>query len=149
MWIKNNQNLTPQIAFNKAFEPCIYGIRGKPFLSPTLNNFHGILNKEVTTGNRIIDDVLDHFNIWLAKRIAGITYEHPTEKPPTLHEKPLRRCTKPGDNVLDLTAGAGSTLIACEQLKRTAYLCDIEPIFCDLILNRFEQYANIKAKKLN
>lgn len=149
LWIKNNQNLTPQIAFNKAFETCIYGIRGKPYISPTLNNIHGILNKEVTTGNRIIDDIMDLFNIWLAKRMPGHEYEHPTEKPPTLHEKPLRRCTKPGDKVLDLFGGSGSTLIACEQLKRTAYLVEIEPIFCDLIINRYEKLSNQKAKKLN
>jgi len=35
LWVKNNQNVTPQIAFNKAYEPCVYGIKGKPYLAPT------------------------------------------------------------------------------------------------------------------
>lgn len=146
LWIKNNQNVTPQTAFNKVYEPCVYGIRGNPYLSESVRNLNEVLNKEVSTGNRLVDDILDLFNIWLAKRIAAQDYEHPTEKPPTLHEKALRRCTKAGDIVLDLFGGSGSTLIACEQLKRRAYLCEVEPIFCDLIIKRFEKLTGKEAR---
>jgi hypothetical protein len=45
LWIKNNFNMTPQVAFNKAYEPVIYGIRGKPYLSPRTQNLTEILNK--------------------------------------------------------------------------------------------------------
>jgi len=148
LWVKNGLNLTPQIAFNKSYEPCIYGTLGKPYLSET-KNLNEILNKEVGTGNRVSDDLLDLLDIWLAKRIAGQNYEHPTEKPITLHEKPLKRCSKPGGIILDLFAGSGSTILACQQLKRICYSIEIEPIFCQLIINRFEKYANQKAKKLN
>jgi len=148
MWIKNGFNPTPKVAFNKGMEPCIYGTRGQPFLS-SIKNLTEILNKEISTGNRGIDDILDLLDIWLVKRLAGQEYEHSTSKPPTLHEKPLRRCSKPGDIVLDIYAGTGSTMVACEQLKRRAYLSEIEPIFCQLIINRYEKYANKKAKKLN
>lgn len=146
LWIKNNQNVTPQTAFNKVYEPCVYGIRGNPYLSESVKNLNEVLNKEVGTGNRLIDDILDLFNIWLAKRLPAQEYEHPTEKPPTLHEKSLRRCTKAGDIVLDVFGGSGSTLIACEQLKRKAYLCEIEPIFCDLIIKRYEKLTGKEAK---
>lgn len=138
LWIKNNANMTPQVGFNKCFEPCVYGTRGNPFLAP-IHNLNEILNKEVGTGNRTIDDILDLLDIWLVKRLAGQDYEHPTAKPPTLHEKPLRRCTKPGDIVLDLFGGSGSTLIACEQLKRQAFLCELDPVFCDVIIKRFQE----------
>ena len=148
MWIKNGFNPTPKVAFNKGMEPCIYGTRGQPFLS-SIKNLTEILNKEISTGNRGIDDILDLLDIWLVKRLAGQEYEHSTSKPPTLHEKPLRRCSKPGDIVLDIYAGTGSTMVACEQLKRRAYLSEIEPIFCQLIINRYEKYANKKAKKLH
>lgn len=147
LWIKNNQNVTPQTAFNKVYEPCVYGIRGNPYLSDSVRNLNEVLNKEVGTGNRLTDDILDLFNIWLAKRLPAQDYEHPTEKPPTLHEKALRRCAKAGDIVLDLFGGSGSTLIACEQLKRRAYLSEIEPIFCDLIIKRFEKLTGKEAKK--
>ena len=149
LWIKNSQNPTPQVAFNKCYEPCVYSCKGKPYLSKTQLNLNEILNKEIGTGNRISDDILDLFDIWLAKRLAGNQYEHSTAKPTTLHEKPLRRCTKPGDTILDLYLGSGSTLISCHQMKRICYGAEIEPIFCDLIIKRFESYAKIKAKKLN
>ncbi len=149
LWLKNNQSPTPQVAFNKVYEPCVYSTRGTPYLSPRILNFNEVLNKEIGSGNKLIDDVLDTFNIWLAKRLPGANYEHPTEKPPTLHEKALRRCTKPGDIVLDLFGGSGSTLIACEQLKRHSFLVEKEPIFCDLIIRRYEQLTKNKAKKIN
>lgn len=145
LWVKNNINMTPQVAFNKAYEPCVYGIRGKPFLSDCLRNIHEVLNKEVGTGNRTIDDIEDLFDIWLAKRLPTSEYEHPTAKPPTLHEKPLKRCTKPEDCVLDLCAGSGSTMVACEQLKRRSFLCEMEPIFCDVIIRRFEKLTGLSA----
>ena len=147
LWVKNGFNATPQVAFNKCYEPCVYGVKGQPFLSP-INNLTEILNKEIATGNRAIDDIGDIIDIWLAKRLPGQDYEHATSKPPTLHEKPLRRCTKINDAVLDLFGGSGSTLIACEQLKRRAFLSEIEPVFCQLICNRFLNLTGIKPKLL-
>ncbi|MCW1930106.1 MAG: DNA methyltransferase [Candidatus Kerfeldbacteria bacterium] len=147
LWIKNNHNMTPQIAFNKLYEPCVYGTRGTPYLAP-INNLNEVLNAEVGTGNRAVDDIQDIINIWLEKRLPGHEYTHPTEKPPTLHEKPLRRCTKPGDRVLDSFGGSGSSLAACEQLNRICYLSELSPVFCQLIINRYEQLTGIKAKRI-
>jgi len=149
IWIKDNASPTPKIAFNKVTEFCAYGTVGRPWLNDKIKNLNEIQNKEVTTGNRLTEDILDLFNIWLVKRLPGNEYLHPTQKNPTLHEKALRRCTRPGDIVLDLTAGSGSILSACEQLKRTAYMCDYEPLFCQLIINRFKQISNERIKKLN
>ena len=120
-------------------EFAVYGTIGKPYLNDKLKNLNEIQNKEVTTGNRLTDDILDLFNIWLVKRLPSSEYQHPTQKNQTLHEKALRRCTRVGDVVLDLTAGSGSILSACEQLKRTAYLNELEPVFCQVIINRFKQ----------
>jgi DNA modification methylase len=149
LWVKNNFNMTPGIAFNKAYEPNVYGTRGKPYLAPKIQNLNELMNKEIGNGNRVADDIMDLFSIWLAKRLPGQEYEHPTQKPPTLHEKALRRCTKIGDAILDLFGGSGSTLIACEQLKRRAFLVEIEPIFCDLIIRRYEALTKTKAKLIS
>lgn len=149
LWIKNAQNPTPKVAFNKCYEPCVYGVRGKPHLSKGDQSLNEVLNKEVGTGNRLIDDILDLMDIWLVKRLSGNEYEHPTSKPPTLYQKAIRRCTKPGDIILDGFGGSGSSLIAGEQLKRKVYLVEIEPIFCDVIIKRYETLTGIKAKKLN
>lgn len=147
LWIKNGFNVTPQVAFNKAYEPCVYATRGKPYLSET-HNLTEILNKDIATGNRTTDDVIDLFDIWLAKRDAGQSYMHPTQKPLSLHEKPLKRCTKIRDTVLDVCGGSGSTLLACEQLKRVALISEIEPVFCQVIINRWEAMTGKKAVKL-
>jgi site-specific DNA-methyltransferase (adenine-specific) len=76
-------------------------------------------------------------------------YEHPTQKPSTLYEKAIRRCTKPGDYVLELFGGSGSTLIACEQLKRKCLMVEIDPVFCSLIIRRYENLTGRKAEKIN
>lgn len=149
LWIKNACNPTPQIAFNKQYEPCVYGTIGNPYLSEKVLNLSEILNKEVGSGNRSIEDIYDMIDIWLVKRLKGTDYEHPTQKPPQLHEKALRRCTKPGDILLDCFAGSGSLMVACEQLKRSAYMVEREPIFVDLIIRRYEKLTGQKAKKLN
>lgn len=149
LWLKDGQNPTFQVAFNKVTEFCLYGCIGKPYLNPKLLNLNEVMNKEIGTGNRLIDDILDALNIWLVKRLAGQQYLHPTQKPATLYEKSLRRCSKPGDLVVDLCAGSGTVMVACEQLNRTAYLCELEPIFCQLIINRYEQISNKKVRKLN
>lgn len=149
LWIKNNSTPTPNVGFNRQYEPVLYGTVGKPYLSDRAFNFSEVLNPEIGSGNKTIDDIYDLFDIWLAKRINGADYQHPTEKPPSIHERPLRRCTKPGDIVLDLFSGSASLMVACEQLKRSAYLVEREPIFVQLAINRYEKLTGLKAKKLN
>lgn len=141
LWVKNGHNPTPKVAFNKCYEPCIYGTRGKPYLSKKEHGLTEIMNKGITTGN----DSIDELNIWTAKRVNSKEYKHATTKPVELHEKAIRRCTKPGDIILDSFLGSGSTLIAAEQLKRVVYGVEMEPIFCDLIIARYEKLAGIKA----
>ena len=148
LWIKGSANPTPGVAFNKCYEPCVYGTRRKPYLSDKVLNLTEVMNKEVGSGNRALEDIYDMLNIWLVKRITGSQYEHPTQKPPTLHEKALRRCTRLNDVVLDLFGGSGSTLIACEQLKRRAFVVEKEPVFIDLTIRRYEMFTGKKAKKI-
>lgn len=148
LWIKNGFSPTPQVAFNKCYEPCMYGTIGRPYLSDKNTKFNEVLNTEVGNGNATHSDIESMIDIWLAKRLPGGEYEHPTQKPITLHERPLLRCTKIGDNILDLFGGSGSTLLACEQLKRKAFLVEKSPIFCQLIINRYEHFTGNKAVKI-
>lgn len=148
LWVKNNFNMTPQIAFNKCYEPCVYGVTGKPYLNTNIRNLNEILNKEIESGNQVHDEILDMITLWIQKRDNANEYEHPTQKPITLAEKPLKRCSAPGHVVLDLFGGSGSTLLACEQLKRKARLMEQDPVFCDVIVKRWEEWTNQKAKKI-
>ena len=149
LWIKNGHNPTPQVAFNKCFEPCVYGTRGVPFLSDSVNDLTEVMNTEIGTGNALIDNINEITNLWAEKRMSSKDYEHATSKPPKLHERAIRRCSRPGDIILDSFAGSGSTLIAAEQLKRKVYAVELEPIFCDLIIKRFEKLTGIKAQVIN
>jgi DNA modification methylase len=147
-WVKNNFDPTPQIAFNKIIEPCVYGTIGSPSLNPALKNLSEVLNKDVNSVG-LYDDLMSIVQMWLVKRDNAVDYEHPTQKPITLNEKPIKRCTSPGEIVLDLFGGSGSTLIAAEQLKRRAFLVEVDPTFCDLIKKRHEHFTGNTAKKLN
>lgn len=148
MWIKNNFNMTPQVAFNKVYEPCVYGTIGQPFLNKNMNNLNEILNKEITSGNQVHEEILDMINLWVEKRDNAQDYQHPTQKPVTLSEKPLKRCSAPGHIVLDSFAGSGSSMIACQQLNRKWRGCELDPIFGTVIIDRFEAFSGQKAKKL-
>ena len=148
LWVKNNFDPTPQVAFNKVIELCVYGTRGKPTLNPSIKNVSEILNKEVNSIGSY-DDLMSIVQLWLVKRDSTTDYEHPTQKPITLCEKPLKRCSAPGEIILDLFGGSGSTLIAAEQLKRRAFLVELDPTFCDLIIRRYEHFTGNHAKRLN
>jgi len=146
LWLKNSQNPTPKIAFNKCYEPAVYGVKGKPYLNQTIQNYNEVLNKELGTGNSLFEEIFDQLDIWLVKRLSGQKYEHATSKPPKLHEKAIRRCTRPGDIILDSFSGSASTMIAGEQLKRKVYAMELEPIFCDLAIKRYQKLTGRKAR---
>lgn len=70
---------------------------------------------------------------------------HPTMKPVALIERMLRNSARPGDIVLDLFGGSGSTLIAAERLGMCARLSELDPGYCDVIVARWEAYTGRKA----
>jgi len=143
LWIKNGHNPTPGVAFNKCYEPCTYGTVGSPYLSEDKQALNEVMNKEITTGNSMLGEITD---LWTVKRLSGKEYEHATSKPPQLHQKAILRCTKPGDIILDSFLGSGSTLIAGDQLKRRVFGVELEPIFCDLTMRRWERLTGQKAE---
>ena len=147
-WVKPSLNPTPGVAFNKSTESCVYGIVGKPFISPRFLNLNEIANKEVGSGTRTVSDIIDLFELWLVAREAGSSYAHPTQKPPTLYQKALLRSSRVGDAVLDLTAGSGALMVACDALKRRAFLSEASPVFATLIKNRYEKLTGQKAKRI-
>ena len=74
---------------------------------------------------------------------------HPTMKPIELIANALQNSSKVGDIVLDVFGGSGSTLIACEQLGRICYMCELDPKYCDVIIQRWENLTGKKAELLN
>ena len=72
---------------------------------------------------------------------------HPTQKPIKLNVWFIERYSKENDNVLDVFGGSGSTLIACEQLNRNCYMMELDPYYCQVIINRWEEFTGEKAEK--
>ena len=75
--------------------------------------------------------------------------EHPTMKPVRLFGYQIANSTRRGAAVLDPFAGSGTTVIACEQLGRTAYVMEYDPRFVDVIIDRWEKFSGEKAVLLN
>jgi DNA modification methylase len=70
---------------------------------------------------------------------------HPTVKPVALVADAILDVTKRGALVLDPFGGSGTTLIAAEKTGRTARLIEVDPLYCDVILRRFEAYTGKRA----
>lgn len=73
---------------------------------------------------------------------------HPTQKPVTLLADILTQWGKCKNNIVDLYGGSGTTLIACEQLKRKCFMMEYDPHYCDVIIARWEKLTGKKAVKI-
>jgi DNA modification methylase len=73
---------------------------------------------------------------------------HLTEKPTELAVRAMTYSSKAGENVLDLFGGSGSTLIGAEQTGRNAYLMELDELYCDVIVKRWEQFTGKKAERI-
>ena len=73
---------------------------------------------------------------------------HPTMKPVALVANALKDGTKEGDVVLDLFGGSGTTMIACEQLGRRCRMMELDPKYCQVIIDRWEAFTGDKAEKI-
>jgi DNA modification methylase len=73
---------------------------------------------------------------------------HLTEKPVELARRANEYSSRPGENVLDLFGGSGSTLIGAEMTGRRAFLMELDPLYCDVIVQRWEKFTGRKAERL-
>ena len=74
--------------------------------------------------------------------------QHPTQKPSDLLSKIIDKYSKKNNIILDLFGGSGSTLIACEKTNRNCYMMEIDPIYVDVIIKRWEDYTGKSSKKI-
>lgn len=88
-------------------------------------------------------------DVWKLSRGATANYVHPTQKPVELIERALFNSSKSGDNVADPFGGSGSTMIASEKLNRKCYMMELDPAYCDVIVERYEKLFDKKAEKIN
>ena len=86
-------------------------------------------------------------NTLKAGRMAELEL-HPTVKPVQMIADAIRDVSGRGEIVLDLFGGSGSTLIAAEKTGRRARLCELDPVYCDRIIRRWEAWAKDEAEQL-
>ena len=90
-------------------------------------------------------------NSWQGKVIlesADESVGHSTQKPIECMARPIENNTTVGERVYDPFGGSGSTLIAAEQLRRRCFMMELDPVYCQIIINRWEKLTGKKAVKL-
>lgn len=127
VWDKQHPVLTRK-DFMGAFEICFYGWKqgaGHKFYGP----------------NNATD-------LWHVKKVNPQSMVHLTEKPVELAVRAMQYSSLDGENVLDLFGGSGSTLIAAEQTGRHAFLMELDQLYCDVIVQRWEKFTGKKAERI-
>ena len=83
------------------------------------------------------------------RKEEGITRVHPTQKPVGMIGEIINDFTEEGDTILDCFGGSGTTLIACEKLNRKCYMCELDPHYVDVIIDRWETFTGKKAELIS
>jgi len=128
IWIKEHPVLTRK-DFMGNHEWCFYGWR-----EGAAHRFFGPNNVPDT---------------WSVKKVNPNAMVHLTEKPVELARRAMEYTSKPGENVLDLFGGSGSTLIGAEMTGRRAFLMELDPLYCDVIVQRWEKFTGRKAERVS
>jgi DNA modification methylase len=150
VWVKNTHVLSRQ-DYSPKHESIRYGWFGR-------HRFYGDFSHTVIDDDVDVDQ-LDHQPlVEYAKQLRAMLKEdvirhprpnvsdlHPTMKPVELLAKLIRDGSPDDGRVLDLFGGSGSTLMACENEGRAAYLAEIEPVYVDVIVRRWQQYTGETA----
>ena len=80
-----------------------------------------------------------------SREVEGKSRVHPTQKPVGMLGEILKDFSQENNLILDQFGGSGSTLIACEQLHRKCFMCELDPHYCDVIIQRWEKLTGKKA----
>ncbi|MBL8815245.1 MAG: DNA modification methylase [Planctomyces sp.] len=124
IWDKQHPVLTRK-DFMGAHESCFYGWR-----EGAAHQYYGPPNAT---------------DLWHVKKVNPQSMVHLTEKPVELAARSIQYSSVRGENVLDLFGGSGSTLIAAEQTGRNSFLMELDPLYCDVIVQRWENLTGRKA----
>lgn len=127
IWAKNNATFAPfGVSYHWAHEPIFYG-----WLPNGGHRYHG--DRKQTT-------------LWAIDRPVA-SPEHPTMKPIELVTRALEHSSRHGEIVYDPFLGSGTTMIASEQLGRICYGCEIDSHYCDVIVQRWQDFTGQEARR--
>ena len=140
--------------FSTDYEMILVCNNGNEIKGKRYGSVWNFTNQEITKMKKeeLLNIVLEQkkfYSIWQEKKDNPNEYVHPTQKPVSLSARAIRSSTDIGNNVIDLFGGSGSTIMACEQTGRNCYAMELDPKYCDVIIQRFENFTGKKAVKLN
>lgn len=154
-WVKNHFTLG-RSDYQWMHEPCLFGWKGGAphYFAPTrsettiIDDAKNLKKMSKAELRQTLEEILapDAATTVLRfdKPVASV--EHPTMKPVPLFARLIRNSSRRGDAVLDLFGGSGTTAVACEQMGRDAYLMELDPAYCDVIVARWERLTGQKAR---
>lgn len=152
VWVKNSLVLGRQ-DYQWQHEPILYGWKpggahswyGERNKTTVLDDDIDLDRADKATLLRLLKDLKAGASTVIREDKPTRNGVHPTMKPVGLIERMLLNSTRPGDTVLDMFGGSGSTLIACHKHRRQARLLELDPIYCDVIVRRWQEYAGEEA----
>lgn len=127
IWVKNAATLGRQ-DYHWRHEPCLYGWKDG-------------------AAHYFVDDRTQ--NTVFEEKKPNRNADHPTMKPIPLIARQVKNSSKRGECVFDPFAGSGTTLMACEQCGRKAYVMELDPVYAQVIINRWQEATGKKAVKVN
>ena len=155
IWVKNQFVLGRQ-DYQWIYEPCLYGWkegaahyfinnRSETTVLEEPQDFKKMKKEELV---ELLEKLFDTTDV-IRENKPSKSELHPTMKPVALFARLIRNSSKKGEIVLDLFGGSGTTMMACEQLGRKAYLMEYDPHYADVIIKRWEEYTGKKAELIS
>ena len=140
-WFDKSQWLFPT---KEVYEAWQKEAKGKAF-----KREHDDLKREFYATRAYFDNTHDNMtDVWDFPRVTGEDrHGHATPKPVAMIGRAIQSSSPEGGEVLDPFLGSGTTLIAAEKLNRKCYGLEIEPKYCDVIVERWETFTGQKAKR--
>jgi adenine-specific DNA-methyltransferase len=137
----------PKNNFSHKFETCWMYSKGKSFVFNSDDiRIERKMKKNIRTGQDFekgtIPTTIWEGNLSTVSKEARESAFHPTVKPQFVLQRIIRAYTNPGDTVLDLFSGSGSTMIASYETQRNFIGCEVDEEYCRLSLERLQQYQN-------
>ena len=141
IWNKDSASFYSNNKYNRKFEPIFFIENGKELkCKPDVNVWD--FAKSSSFASR--DENNKRFN-----ETGNFLVAHPTTKPLGLIQKPLNNSTKENDLILDLFLGSGSTMVASHQLQRKCYGMELDPKYCQVIIDRMTKLDPTLSVKIN
>ena len=123
------------------------GTGAKLVLTPNVPKNKKMRYIRLTSKDQIlhISSTSEQADVWEVAIDTG--YEHPNQKPVELARRAIESSSLPGQVVLDLFLGSGTTLIGAEKTKRICYGTELDPAYCDLTVRRWERFTGRKGER--